>query len=74
MNVTGNVELSDCTRKITWYLEDENQGTNAITKLDNAIRLLTQARQYLVSAHKSAAKENKNDLKNCSDKPTVVGS
>jgi hypothetical protein len=45
--VSGNIDLSDCQRKISWYF-----GNDAIAKIDNAIKILTDFKKAYVAAKK----------------------
>ena len=48
-NLTASVLLSDCTRRIDWYF---NQEPDSIKKLDRAINMLQKFKRHLVAESK----------------------
>jgi len=50
--VWGDVQLSDCNRKIDWYFGN----TNPVQKIDKAIALLTEFREAFVNAEAARRK------------------
>lgn len=48
--LNGEIELTDCNRKIQWYFGDE---ASSIAKIDRAIRLMTDFRAAFVKARAS---------------------
>jgi hypothetical protein len=57
--VYGTIELGDCTRRISWEINSDDEGKDSIRKLNNAIRILTNARNAVVCANKVATTANK---------------
>jgi len=70
-SVYGTIELGDCNRRISWEIESDNDGKNAVTKLNNAIRMLTQARNAVISANKLTTAANKKNNITRKDKSDV---
>lgn len=48
--LSGNVALSDCTRKIDWYFSND---ADSIQKIDNAIEAFKEFRKAFVAARKA---------------------
>lgn len=60
--VSATVQLSDCNRTIDWYFNARNE--NSISKIDNAIKALTQFRKaYSVALTAHNREQKKEDKK-----------
>jgi hypothetical protein len=75
-SVFGSIELSDCNRRISWDINSDDGGLEAVDKISNAIRLLTDAKQAVIMANRRADNANrrmKTDAKK-NPEPVVNGS
>jgi len=55
--MNGEVELSECTRSITWYFTNDS---DAVQKIDNAIKELMDFRNAFVKAQKDYPPKKQN--------------
>ena len=55
---SSSIQLTDCSRMISW---DVSVDSNGVAKLDNAIRILTEAREELSKAAAKLAKLKKKE-------------
>jgi hypothetical protein len=62
-SIYGSIELTDCNRRISWDLNSDDGGREAVDKIGNAIRLLTDARYAIIEANKRVAAANRRNQK-----------
>lgn len=55
----GTIELSDCNRTATWYLDKDS----GLEKIDAAIKMLTTCRKEWIKSQKNIQTLNKKDKK-----------
>ena len=48
----GDVELTDCDKRITWYFSKDRR---AVAKIDKAIEILSRFREAFIKAHRRKA-------------------
>ena len=48
----GDVELTDCDKRITWYF---SKAASAVPKIDKAIEILSRFREAFIKAHRRKA-------------------
>jgi len=57
LNIDFSMSLGDCTRVINWDFEDYNDRDLKLEKIDEAIKILWQAKTDLIKAQKVITKE-----------------